>query len=210
MRAPIADFSRMNEPYATAASLDSLIASIRGCTLCASQLPLGAKPIFQVDSRARVLIAAQAPGRKAHLSGKPFDDPSGERLRAWLGVDRDAFYDPSKFAIVPMGFCYPGGARGGDFPPRPECAQRWRRQVLASLSAIGLTLVVGNHALRWHLGVPKDRSLADTVRDWQSHWPALVPMPHPSPRNQRWLRQQPWFEATVLPRVRQRIAELIV
>ena len=155
----------------------------------------------------RVLVASQAPGRRVHASGIPFDDPSGERLRAWMGVAPEVFYDPSRVAILPMGFCYPGTGRSGDLPPRPECAPAWRAPLLARLHSIELTLLVGSYSIEWHLG--KGPTLTDRVRSWRDHLPALLPMPHPSPRNNLWLRRNPWFEEQVVPELRARVADLL-
>lgn len=186
-------------------ALQRLLPQLRACTLCEPALPLGARPIFQLDRRAPVLIASQAPGRVTHEKGRPFDDVSGDRLRAWLGVSRETFYDPACFAILPMGLCFPGSGAGGDLPPRPECAPRWRRPLLAALPGIRLTLVIGSHALGWHL--QRKASVDALVADWrQGLARGLLPLPHPSPRNQRWLRQRPWFEAEVLPALRDAVA----
>lgn len=164
--------------------------------------------MLQAHPSARILIASQAPGRRVHHSGIPFDDPSGDRLRSWLGVDREAFYDPHRFAIVPMGFCFPGSGPSGDLPPRPECAPLWRDRLLAALPDVRLTLLVGRYAQEWHLGERFD-SLTEAVTRWREHWPAVLPLPHPSPRNQAWLKRHPWFEAEVLPVLRRRVGELI-
>jgi uracil-DNA glycosylase len=145
-----------------------------------------------------------------HESGVPFDDASGERLRDWLGLDRDAFYDPRKVAILPMGFCFPGTGQSGDLPPRPECAPLWRQRLLDVLTNIRLTLLVGRYAQRWHLGSHAVQSVTQTVAAWRDWWPqGLVPMPHPSPRNRIWLRRNPWFEAELIPRLRERVRALI-
>lgn len=187
----------------------ALVREVRACRLCEPQLPLGAKPILQFDHRARILIAGQAPGRKAHERGVPFDDVSGDRLRTWLGVDRSTFYDATKIAILPMGFCFPGTGQGGDLPPRPECAATWRRRLLSRLSRLELTLVIGQYAAAWHLPDGGSTKLSEVVAGWETHWPRLFPMPHPSPRNQRWLRQNPWFERDVLPKLRTRVRALV-
>ncbi len=186
----------------------SLLAEVRACTLCAEHLPYGPRPVLQVHPDARILIAGQAPGRKVHESGVPFEDASGDRLREWMGVDRQTFYDPAKVAILPMGFCYPGTGKSGDLPPRPECAPAWREKLLASLPDVQLTLVIGRYAQEYHLGKTKD-SLTDVVRNWRNHWPRLVPMPHPSPRNNIWLRKNPWFEEELLPALRDRVREVL-
>ena len=185
-----------------------LLAEIAACTLCADALPLGPRPVLQAHPDARILIAGQAPGRRVHASGVPFDDPSGDRLRDWLGVDRATFYDPTRFAIAPMGFCYPGTGASGDLPPRPECAQRWRRPLLRALQAVRLTLVLGQYAMPYHLD-PAPKSVTAAVQDWRRYWPHQLPLPHPSPRNQRWLKQNPWFAAEVLPELRQRVGEIL-
>ncbi len=185
-----------------------LASEVRGCTIC-GDLPLGPRPIFQIHSKARILIAGQAPGRITHHKDRPFDDPSGERLRAWMGIDRDIFYDASKVAIVPMGLCFPGTGKSGDFAPRAECAPAWRAKILARMPGIACTLVIGRYALDWHIEPPKKASLASIVQDWKTHAPGLWPMPHPSPRNNRWLKVNPWFEEEVLPALRGRVRELL-
>jgi uracil-DNA glycosylase len=182
---------------------------IRACDLCAEHLPLGARPVFQADPSARILIVGQAPGTAVHRSGVPFDDPSGERLRGWLGVDRKIFYNAKKMAIVPMAFCYPGRGKSGDLPPRPECAARWRAELLAHLNQIELTVAVGRYAIDWHVDQGRKRTVTEIVKDWRSHWPAVVPMPHPSPRNQLWFRKNPWLEADIVPALQKRVAQLI-
>lgn len=184
------------------------VAEIRACRLCEGNLPLGPRPILQIHREARILIAGQAPGRRAHESGIPFSDPSGDRLREWLGVSADTFYDRRKFAIVPMGFCYPGSSRGGDLPPRPECATTWRDRVLRDLRKVELTLVIGRYAVDWHLPNSVGKSMSHVVAGWECFWPKVLAMPHPSPRNQRWLRDNPWFTELVLPRLKKRVTEL--
>jgi uracil-DNA glycosylase len=185
------------------------LAEVRACRLCEADLPLGPKPILQWHPHARILIAGQAPGRRAHDSGVPFSDASGKRLRDWLGVDADTFYDPRRIALVPMGFCYPGSGRGGDLPPRPECAATWRKGLLRGLKQVQLTLLIGRYAVDWHLPGSAGRPLTELVADWEEHWPKVLPMPHPSPRNQRWLRDNPWFGERVLPRLKARVAQLL-
>jgi len=188
--------------------LDELLARVRACTIC-SGLPLGPRPILQASASARILIVGQAPGSKTHAKGRPFDDASGKRLRQWLGVTEAQFYDPDLFAILPMGFCYPGTGTGGDLPPRAECAPAWRGPLLDAMPAIELTLVLGQYALDWHVGDARSKTLTETVRRWQEFWPELLPLPHPSPRNNRWLRANPWFEAEVIPILRERVQNLI-
>jgi uracil-DNA glycosylase len=186
----------------------ALLDTVRACTLCAASLPLGPRPILQLHPDARLLIASQAPGRRAHASGIPFDDASGDRLRDWLGIGRDIFYDAHRIAILPMGFCYPGKGASGDLPPRPECATAWREPLLALMPRRELTLVIGAHAQAWHL--PGRRvALTAAVRDWEAFGPALWPLPHPSPLNNLWLRRNPWFEVEVLPRLRERVRSIL-
>ena len=187
--------------------LPDLLRSIRACTACAD-LPLGPRPILQASETARILIAGQAPGQRAHIGGIPFADASGQRLRAWLGLADHVFYDSSRVAIAPMGFCFPGTGASGDMPPRPQCAALWRERLLERLAAVRLTLVIGSYATAWHLPGDK-RPLTALARDWQCRWPELVVLPHPSPRNNRWLKANPWFEEEVLPPLRRRVAELI-
>ena len=189
-------------------TLDSLLLDIRACNICAADLPHGPRPVLQVSSSAKILIAAQAPGRKVHASGVPFDDASGKRLRTWLGVTREQFYDKNLFAIVPMGFCYPGKAVSGDLAPRPECAPKWRTAVLDQLTNIELTLVIGQYAQHFHLS-RSTANLTDIVRNWREHWPAVLPLPHPSPRNNIWLKRNAWFEQEILPPLRQRVADIL-
>jgi len=192
----------------TARGLESLLIEIRACRICEEHLPHGPRPVVRADHRSRILVVGQAPGRRVHDSGLPFDDPSGDRLRAWMGVDRDTFYDTRRIAVIPMGFCYPGTGRSGDLPPRPECAPAWREPLLAQLPRVELTLVIGQYALAYHLPGPR-RSVARAVGAWKEHWPDVIPLPHPSPRNIRWFARNPWFEADVVPVVRRRVAELL-
>lgn len=190
------------------AGLTTLLAEVRQCTLCAPHLPLGPRPVLQARASARILIAGQAPGRKVHASGVPFSDASGDRLRDWLGLAPEVFYDPVRVAIVPMGFCYPGTGASGDLPPRPECARTWRARVLQELPKLELTLAIGQYALAYHWPGPKV-SVTQAVQAWRSQWPAVVPLPHPSPRNNGWLRRNPWFEAELLPALQQRVAAIL-
>lgn len=187
--------------------LEALLKEVRACTICTG-LPLGPKPLLQADSAAQILLVGQAPGSKTHEKGRPFDDVSGKRLREWLGVTEEQFYDPRLFAIIPMGFCFPGTGKGGDMPPRPECAPAWRQPLLDALPNIRLTLVLGQYAMNWHLGDRKSRTLTDTVKRWREFWPELLPLPHPSPRNIRWFKANPWFETDVIPVLQDRVREL--
>jgi uracil-DNA glycosylase len=196
-------------PGHAATGLPLLLKEVRGCTLCAAHLPQGPRPVLQVDAQARILIAGQAPGSKVHASGVPFDDASGERLRQWMGLDRAAFYDPQRVAILPMGFCYPGTGRSGDLPPRRECAPQWRARLLQAMPRVELTLVIGQYAMDWHLPDRPTQNLTDTVRAWREHAPAVLPLPHPSPRNNIWLKANPWFEAEVLPVLQARVRRVL-
>ncbi|MEH6663078.1 MAG: uracil-DNA glycosylase family protein [Parasphingorhabdus sp.] len=189
-------------------ALARLLGDIRACSICTG-LPLGPKPLLQADSAAKILLVSQAPGSKTHEKGRPFDDVSGKRLRDWLGVNEEQFYDPRLFAIVPMGFCFPGTGKGGDMPPRPECAPAWRKPLLEALPNIELTLVLGQYAMNWHLGERKSRTLTETVKRWQEFWPEFLPLPHPSPRNIRWFMANPWFETDVIPLLQDRVRELV-
>ncbi|MBK4738868.1 uracil-DNA glycosylase family protein [Noviherbaspirillum pedocola] len=186
--------------------LAALLSEIRACTACAAHLPLGPRPVLQAESSARVLIVGQAPGLKVHRSGIPWDDASGERLRAWMGVGREVFYDASRIAIVPMGYCYPGRGASGDLPPRPECAALWLDRILAQLPDIRLTLLIGQYAQRYFLGATRKPTLTDTVAAWRDYGPARLPLPHPSPRNRGWFARHPWFDAEVLPELRGAVA----
>ena len=164
---------------------------------------------MQVHPAARILVVGQAPGIKVHASGIPFDDASGDRLRTWMGIDHTVFYDPLQVALVPMGFCYPGTGTSGDLPPRPECAPRWREQVLSHMPHIALTLVIGQYAQAWHLPHSEDASVTATVRRWQDYAPGVIPLPHPSPRNNIWLKRNPWFGELLLPDLQQRVARAL-
>lgn len=193
-----------------AVRLSKLLTEVRACTICAAHLPQGPRPVLQADARARILIAGQAPGSKVHASGVPFDDASGERLRQWMGLSREEFYDPKLVAILPMGFCYPGTGASGDLPPRKECAVQWRAPLLRAIPRIELTLVIGQYAMAWHLPGDSNKNLTETVRAWRLHWPDVLPLPHPSPRNNIWLKANPWFELEVVPAVRDRVRSLLV
>ena len=177
--------------------------------MCVPHLPLGPRPVFQVHPKASILIAGQAPGRKVHETGIPFNDPSGQRLREWMGIGTEIFYNPEKIAILPMGFCYPGTGKSGDLPPRPECADQWRKQLLALMPDIQLTLVIGQYAQQWHLGESKKSNLTKTVKAWKEYWPDLLPLPHPSPRNNLWLKKNPWFENEVTPALKRKISQIL-
>jgi uracil-DNA glycosylase len=186
--------------------LDRLLRDIRACRLCEAQLPMGPRPVLRASPTARLLIVGQAPGTLVHASGIPWSDASGMRLRGWLGLDRDAFYDESRVAIVPMGFCYPGRGSTGDLPPRPECAKTWHPHLLPMLPEVRLVLAIGQYAQVFFLGDTRKKSLTDTVRAWPEYAPRVFPLPHPSPRNVAWFKHNPWFDAEVLPALRERVA----
>lgn len=188
--------------------LTALLRSVRSCTLCADELAAGVRPVLQVHSAARILIAGQAPGVKVHESGIPFDDASGDRLREWMGIDRETFYNDRQIAILPMGFCYPGKGRSGDLPPRPICAATWRNSLMETLPNLRLTLAIGRYAQAWHLPFRKE-TLTDTVFDWSSYSDDIMPLPHPSPRNKPWLTRNDWFERDVLPVVMTRVQKAL-
>jgi len=191
------------------ARLSTLLREIRSCEICAEHLPLGPRPVVQLHGDARILIAGQAPGIRVHESGVPFKDPSGVRLRSWLGVDEEVFYDARRIALLPMGFCYPGTGKSGDLPPRPECADAWREKALAQLKNVRLTIVLGKYAQAYHLeGSPT--SVTDAVAAWRDYWPEKLPLPHPSPRNQGWFKRNAWFEEEVLPKLRARVKKLVL
>ena len=202
-------------------ALERLLADIRACRLCLEQprgrpLPHAPRPVLRVSPTARLAVCGQAPGARVHASGVPFSDPSGVRLRQWMGVGEDVFYDVARVAIVPMGFCFPGlDAKGGDRPPRPECAQRWRQELMTQLVRLDLVLLVGQYAQRWHLGARWRGSLTDTVRAWAEILDEplggrrYLPLPHPSWRNNAWIERNPWFEAELLVRLREEVARAI-
>lgn len=191
----------------------SLLQQVRQCTLCQEHLPLAAKPILQAGAQAKILIAGQAPGKKAHDSGIPFDDASGKRLRQWLGLTTKQFYDPNLVAILPMGFCYPGTGKSGDLAPRPECAPAWRQKLLDQMPDLQLTLIIGQYAIKWHmpdykgtLTVAVEQSLAQLSKSKLS---SELVLPHPSPRNNIWLKKHVWFEQQLIPLLQQSIKQLV-
>ena len=188
---------------------------IRACQICADNFATTAtahtpRPVTWFRSGARLLIVGQAPGKRVHDSGKPFDDPSGDRLRSWLGIGPEVFYDRSKVAIVPMAFCFPGyDAKGSDLPPPKICASTWRDGVMAGLGSVDLTVIIGGYAQAWHLGIKRSASVTETVRRWRDFAPRALVLPHPSWRNTAWLKKNPWFETDVLPYLRQRVTEVL-
>jgi len=189
-------------------TLGKLLREVRACRICEAQLPLGPNPVLRASNTARILVIGQAPGSRVHQTGIPWDDPSGDRLRDWMQLDREHFYDEQQIAIIPMGLCYPGKGKSGDLPPRPECAPQWHARLLAELSALRLTVLVGQYAQQYYLDTRR-RTLADTVQDWQACLPTYFPLPHPSPRNIRWFRNNPWFEAEVLPAFRKQVSAIL-
>jgi uracil-DNA glycosylase len=191
-------------------SLDALLAEIRACRACAGDLSHAPRPVVRVTTAARLLICGQAPGRRVHESGLPFDDPSGERLRAWMGVDRARFYGDPAIGVAAQAFCFPGtDPARGDYPPPPRCAALWRARLLAELPNVELTLLLGRPAQIWALGKRAGRSMSDTVQAWRAFLPDALVMPHPSWRNTHWLRRNPWFEAEVTPYLRERVAQIL-
>ena len=191
-------------------TLDALLTDIRGCRACAPELPHEPRPVVRVSAASRLLICGQAPGRKVHESGLPFDDASGDRLRAWMGIDRTTFYDHPAVGVAAMAFCFPGtDPKGGDYPPPPRCATLWRTQLLSALPRVELTLLVGWHAQQWALGPKVKPSMTETVAAWREYLPSMLVLPHPSWRNTGWLRRNDWFEAEVIPYLQARTAELL-
>lgn len=191
-------------------TLEELLERVRACRACVDELPLGPRPVLRARECARILIVGQAPGTKVHETGIPWNDPSGDRLRTWMKVDRQTFYDESRIAIIPAGLCYPGRyKRGGDLPPRPECAALWLDALLAHLPQVALALLCGQYAQKLYLGERAKRSLTETVRSWREYSPEYMPLPHPSFRNLLWMKQNPWFEKELVPILRKRVRALL-
>ena len=191
-------------------SLDTVLAEIRACRACADQLAHEPRPVVRVSAQTRLLICGQAPGRRVHESGLPFDDPSGDRLRGWMGVDRETFYAHPAIGVAAMAFCFPGTApKGGDYPPPPRCAQLWRARLLAELPKVELTLLVGSYAQAWALGPRASAAMTATVAAWRDYAPDLIPLPHPSWRNTGWLKRNPWFDDDVTPYLRERVKAML-
>lgn len=190
-------------------SLNRLLAEVRACRACEAHLPLGPRPVIQAGGSARILIIGQAPSARVHVSGVPWDDRSGERLRDWMDIDAETFYDKSRIAILPMGFCYPGRAASGDRPPRRECAPLWLDRLLEHMPSIELTLLVGRYAQAHFLGPAGGASLTATVEAWRVHAPRVIPLPHPSPRNIAWFIANPWFDGELLPVLQRSVRELL-
>lgn len=179
--------------------MKDLLFQIRNCTVCAAHLPLGPRPIVTAHQQAKIILIGQAPGTKVHQTGVPWDDPSGKQLRKWLGVTDEAFYDETKIALVPMGFCYPGKGKGGDLPPRPECAPLWHEALWRSMPKLKLIILIGAYAQNYYLGKTAKKNLTETVKAYRQYGPKYFPLPHPSPRNRFWLSKNPWFEKEVVP-----------
>ena len=190
--------------------LTEIVAAARACRVCEKHLAHPPRPVLRAAPGARLLIVGQAPGTRVHESGVPWDDRSGDRLRDWLAIEPDVFYDETQIAIVPMGFCFPGNdAKGGDLPPRPECAPLWHPPLIEALPNVELTLLVGLYAQGYYLGKRRQNSLTETVRHWADYAPEFLPLPHPSWRNTAWIKKNPWFEADLLPVLRERVAALL-
>jgi uracil-DNA glycosylase len=190
--------------------LEALLREVRACTICAPFLPLGPRPVVRGKATARLMIISQAPGTRVHETGISFNDRSGDVLRGWLGIERETFYDERRIAIVPMGFCYPGrDKRGGDLPPRKECAPLWQARLGVAFPDIRLRVLAGSYAINWHLRGRTRATMAETVKAWRDYLPDFLPLPHPSWRNVLWMRKNPWFEAELVPELRERVRELL-
>lgn len=190
-------------------SLRLLLTEIRDCRICEEHLPCGPRPVLAAHQQSRILIIGQAPGIRVHESGVAWDDPSGERLRDWMGIGRSKFYDATQIALVPMGFCYPGTGTSGDLPPRPECAEHWHERLIREMKNVRLTLLFGNYAQKYRLGRQRKATLTKTVEAWKEFRPSCLPLPHPSPRNNRWLKKNPWFAEEVLPYLKTRVKRVL-
>ncbi|WP_142784628.1 uracil-DNA glycosylase family protein [Changchengzhania lutea] len=189
--------------------MKNLLQDIKQCTICKDYLVLGPRPVVSAHPNSKIVIIGQAPGTKVHDSGIPWDDASGRQLRKWLNVTDEEFYDETKFAIIPMGFCYPGKGKTGDLPPRPECAPQWHQQLFDLMPNIELVILIGMYAQKYYLGKNAKKTLTETVANYKDYLPKYLPLPHPSPRNRFWLTKNPWFEVEVLPELRFRIKGLI-
>jgi uracil-DNA glycosylase len=195
---------------AAATDLHNLVAEIRACTICAAKLADGVRPVLRISPMARICVAGQAPGRRVHSSGTPYDDRSGDRLREWLGISRDEFYDESRFAIVPMGFCFPGNTRSGaDKPPRPECVRHWHDRLFAAGPKFELVLAIGSYAQHYHLNGRVRKTVTETVQAWRDYGPFAIPLPHPSWHNNNWFKNNPWFHCELVPLLRDRVAQIL-
>lgn len=182
---------------------EHIISEAKNCRFCEAHLPLGPRPVFSVHPKSKILVIGQAPGTKVHATGIPWNDPSGNELRRWMDVDRETFYNPEIFGIMPMGFCYPGRGKGGDLPPRPECAPTWHQRLYSEMPDIKLTLLIGQYAQKYYLGASRKKTLTETVHSFETYLPGFFPLVHPSPRNRLWQRRNPWFEDQVVPALRE-------
>ena len=185
--------------------MDHLLSQIRNCSICTEHLPLDPRPIVVGHPKSKIAIIGQAPGTKVHKTGIPWDDPSGKQLRKWLNVTDEQFYNEQLFALIPMGFCYPGKGKSGDLPPRPECAPLWHKALVNQMSDLKLTILIGQYAQKYYLGDTMKRNLTETVRNYKEYLPHYIVLPHPSPRNRFWLSKNPWFDKMVLPDLRERV-----
>ena len=190
--------------------MNKLLNEIRSCVVCANYLPNPPKPIVRASTKSKIVIIGQAPGQKVQNSGIPWDDQSGKELRRWLGVNKDQFYNDQLFALIPMGFCYPGKGASGDLPPRPECAHLWHRQLLSNMSEVKLIILIGQYAQNYYLKDLKKATLTETVKNFKDYLPIYLPLVHPSPRNKIWQKRNPWFELTMVPLLQQIINEIII
>lgn len=189
--------------------LQQLIGEIKACTVCKDHLPLGPNPVLEATSKSKILVIGQAPGTRVHHTGIPWNDPSGDRLRSWMDLDKSTFYDTEKIAIIPMGFCYPGKGKSGDLPPRKECAPLWHKPLFDLLPDIKLTLLIGRYAQQYYLGKKSKKTLLETVRSYEEYLPEFLPLVHPSPRNTYWLRKNPWFEDKIVPQLQLKVHQLL-
>ena len=188
--------------------MEKLLTEIRQCRICEEHLPLGCRPVLTANINSKIVLIGQAPGKKVHESGIPWDDKSGHNLRQWLGVSKQEFYNPQLFALIPMGFCYPGTGKSGDFPPRKECAPQWHPQLFKDMKKVGLILLVGNYAQKYYLKKTAKQNLTETVRNFEAYLPLYFPLPHPSPRNNIWQKRNPWFKELVLPTLALKVDEI--
>ena len=189
--------------------MKSILNDIKHCSICKDHLPLGPRPVVSADINSKIVIVGQAPGTKVHASGVPWDDASGKQLRTWLDVTNEQFYNPKNFAIIPMGFCYPGKGKTGDLPPRPECAPQWHKLLFDNMKQVELVLLIGMYAQKYYLKSNAKKTLTETVANYTNYLPMYLPLPHPSPRNRFWLTKNPWFEVEVLPELRTRVQQLL-